>query len=1105
MQQTKKLLFSFFIFLSATLAHSASYTVINTNSLGSGSFHEAIEKTNANPGADTILFNIPQSGEHVFVLDQLLPPIRDKVFIDGLSQNNFIGVDSSQYLIKLVGQGSQPHGLIIVAGSDFSTITHLKFEGFIAAAVLIEKTSNIHIYSSYFEANEIAVFINNASFNSIGDGTVANKNTITASKTDGVIIVGNSQGNDLNHNSIFNNFNLGIDLGDDAHDTRDVGDVDTGPNGFQNRPLLDSVIVINNKVTFYVTHIGVKGNVRFDFYSNDTRDTSKSSGETFLGSKTLPVVDGDVFNQTFTFNSLHRSFSVLYTFEKNTSEFSNLVLKPGLAPPISKNDTFIIDEDQASIFNVLANDVDDNLDSSSIVLIAPMSVNGQVEVVGNRVLYTPNKDYNGKDTFRYKVCDLTDREPYCDSALVFVTINAKNDPPVAVADSVGAPQASVVIVDIASNDTDPENNIDKSSISIVKSVSAAVISVNNRQIGEIKIDYSLIPFFKGRDTITYTICDRLGLCDTGFVFVLVNTGHYPSTKKDYLTLLEDQVKTVDVLANDSDIDDNLNRSSVTIVKNGKIGIATYNSDLERVSYRPNLNYNGFDTVVYRVCDFTLNCAEDTVFITISSQDDPPQVVRVNAKTIQGNCKNILVIDVLKEVIEPDENDSLDYSSFKISESISGISPSKDAKGKLVFDYSTVPNFYGLDSLQYKICDTQGFCDSSFVVIDVAFNPVPKVVNDKTSLKQGASVVVEVLKNDVDNKTGLDRTTLKIITPLKHGVAAVTIEGAIKINYSTNHLFKGNEVLTYEICDSSCFCATGKLEIKVTDTSTVTATKMVLRDDTLSFKAGCVKTSFNVLTNDSLYGVADLSTISLVPFPKSFLWTLSTSGELSANYFLDTIYEQQFNISYQLCDTLNFCDTAILVVKVLKNEPPTLNTVFLTIPQKNPSTSYMIEVLGDAYDEDGIDKTSLAVIKNARYGSSLITAKNQIKYNIGFIEDSYKTDTIVFQLCDLSCNCVTETVIIQFEEKEKTTIYEGFSPNGDGLNDFWTIDHLSIDEVTLVQIYNKWGSVVYETNQLSVVENGIWDGEKASDGVYYFVIKFKDLSIEPLTGTILLQR
>src|SRR5690606_9609440 len=108
-----------------------------------------------------------------------------------------------------------------------------------------------------------------------------------------------------------------------------------------------------------------------------------------------------------------------------------------------------------------------------------------------------------------------------------------------------------------------------------------------------------------------------------------------------------------------------------------------------------------------VCDFTLNCAEDTVFITISSQDDPPQVVRVNAKTIQGNCKNILVIDVLKEVIEPDENDSLDYSSFKISESISGISPSKDAKGKLVFDYSTVPNFYGLDSLQYKICDTQG--------------------------------------------------------------------------------------------------------------------------------------------------------------------------------------------------------------------------------------------------------------------------------------------------------------------------------------------------------------------------------------------------------------
>ena len=119
------------------------------------------------------------------------------------------------------------------------------------------------------------------------------------------------------------------------------------------------------------------------------------------------------------------------------------------------------------------------------------------------------------------------------------------------------------------------------------------------------------------------------------------------------------------------------------------------------------NYNGLDTIVYRVCDFTLNCAEDTLYVTINAQDDAPEVVRITTKTIQGNCKNILSIDVLKEVNEPDDNDSLDFSTFEIRESISGVSPSKDAMGKLVFNYSNIPNFFGLDSILYKICDTQG--------------------------------------------------------------------------------------------------------------------------------------------------------------------------------------------------------------------------------------------------------------------------------------------------------------------------------------------------------------------------------------------------------------
>ena len=183
------------------------------------------------------------------------------------------------------------------------------------------------------------------------------------------------------------------------------------------------------------------------------------------------------------------------------------------------NDTFNINEDETSLFNLLLNDIDNNLDSSSLLISSPFPVNGSATVVGNRVSYTPNTNFYGIDSFGYKVCDLTNREPYCDSALVFVNILSKDDPPLAVSDSIKTAQASVIVVDIAINDIDPDNNLKKNSISIIKSVSSAVISVNNEQIGEIKIDYSAIPSFMGRDTVTYSICDSTGLCDTGFVFV----------------------------------------------------------------------------------------------------------------------------------------------------------------------------------------------------------------------------------------------------------------------------------------------------------------------------------------------------------------------------------------------------------------------------------------------------------------------------------------------------------------------------------------------------------------------------------------------------------
>lgn len=72
------------------------------------------------------------------------------------------------------------------------------------------------------------------------------------------------------------------------------------------------------------------------------------------------------------------------------------------------------------------------------------------------------------------------------------------------------------------------------------------------------------------------------------------------------------------------------------------------------------------------------------------------------------------------------------------------------------------------------------------------------------------------------------------------------------------------------------------------------------------------------------------------------------------------------------------------------------------------------------------------------------------------------------------------------------VYSGFTPNGDGQNDLWIIDYLELHQPNEVEIYNRWGNLVWSgTNydNVNVVWNGkTQGGEELPDGTYYWIIK-----------------
>ncbi|MGB4248560.1 MAG: VCBS domain-containing protein [Pseudohongiellaceae bacterium] len=92
--------------------------------------------------------------------------------------------------------------------------------------------------------------------------------------------------------------------------------------------------------------------------------------------------------------------------------------------PLAVADTATTNEDSAVTINVLANDTDPDNGDAKVLLGVTQGQKGTVSVSGNNVIYTPNANSNGNDTFSYTMRDAAGATS---SAEVTVTINPLTD------------------------------------------------------------------------------------------------------------------------------------------------------------------------------------------------------------------------------------------------------------------------------------------------------------------------------------------------------------------------------------------------------------------------------------------------------------------------------------------------------------------------------------------------------------------------------------------------------------------------------------------------------------------------------------------------------
>ncbi|MEG4104771.1 DUF4347 domain-containing protein, partial [Microcoleus sp. S13_C5] len=116
----------------------------------------------------------------------------------------------------------------------------------------------------------------------IGGIAAGEGNIIANNQRSGIEIAGNTNSHTIQGNRIFNNKRLGIDLiGTTGVNGNDLGDADTGSNNLQNYPVLTSV---SGNTVKGILNSTSNTNFRVEFFANTSYDPAGAGqGETFLG------------------------------------------------------------------------------------------------------------------------------------------------------------------------------------------------------------------------------------------------------------------------------------------------------------------------------------------------------------------------------------------------------------------------------------------------------------------------------------------------------------------------------------------------------------------------------------------------------------------------------------------------------------------------------------------------------------------------------------------------------------------------------------------------------------------------------------------------------
>ena len=188
---------------------------------------------------------------------------------------------------------------------------------------------------------------------------------------------------------------------------------------------------------------------------------------------------------------------------------------------------------------------------------------------------------------------------------------------------------------------------------------------------------------------------------------------------------------------------------------------------------------------------------------------------------------------------------------------------------------------------------------------------------------------------------------------------------------------------------------------------------------------------------------------------------------------------------EICDDLGVCDLTTMTITVLEagEEGPPIAVDDEAFTDINEAVE--IDILANDTIRGELD--TLFISKGPSNGIALLQPNNTIIYapNVDFCGK----DTLCYILCN-PIACDTAMLVIDIDcfplEDDEFLIFNGVSPNGDGVNDVFFIKGVENFPNSHLWVYSRWGMLVFETTSYRNGWRGTWNGKLLPDGTYFYI-------------------